>query len=135
MLAHLEHHCAVVGSHRLGRIGAIAFDFPARALLLRVLPEQIVLILIERGVAGDERVHCVVVDFVGLKLLVDPVVETDGAHFLHVTRPGAEAEPAQSLDDLLVGRQLADIGPRYNGFRRRFGTRSLRGCANWGDTQ
>ena len=127
LLTQLHQHRAVIGSHSFGRVGAIAFDDAALLLLLSVLPEQIVLILIERRVSGGEHVQRIVVDFSGMKLLVDPVVESNGAHFLRITRPSAEGQPIESLNDLLIGGQLTDVGPRYNGFLRSFRTGFLRG--------
>jgi hypothetical protein len=90
------------------------------------LLQQFVLILLERGISGDERVHGVVVDRFGVQLLIDPLVETDGPHPSNVARSGAEGQPIQRLDDLLIGGQLANIRARYNGFGRCFRTGFLR---------
>ena len=130
LLLQLAHLRDLIGSQRLGRVRAFAFHFSALALLLGVLSQQIILILIERRIIRDERVQCVVVDLLRMELLIDPVVEADRAHLEDVARFSAEAETTQRLDYLLVGRQLADVRARYNGFERSLRTRSLRGCAN-----
>ena len=76
---------------------------------LRVLLEEIVLILRKDCVLCHERIHRRVVDAVGMELLVNPFIETDGADALDVAGLGAEGEAIERLHYLLVGGELADV--------------------------
>jgi hypothetical protein len=53
-----------------------------------------------------------------MKLLVDPLVETDGPNPLDVARPGSESQSVECVDYLLIGRQLAMVQPRLGEGRR-----------------
>jgi hypothetical protein len=57
----------------------------------------------------DELVERRVIDFLGMKLKLDPFVESHRAHFLRVTGPRSEGQPVERLDYLLVSWQLAVI--------------------------
>jgi hypothetical protein len=133
LLELLAERDAVRLTHYASRVRSRPTHLLSRTLLVRVLCEEIVLILVERGIIADERRHRVVVDFIRLELLIDPLVETDRAYLEDVAWFRAECEAIQRLDYLLVGGELANIGARYNGFRRILRTGFLRGDANWRD--
>jgi hypothetical protein len=105
-------HGAVLPAHHARRVSSIATHFASRALLLSVLSKQIVLILPERRIPGDELLDRRVVDLFGAKLSLDPVFETDGADLLHVARRWPEGQTVQRLNYLLVCREITDIRPR-----------------------
>jgi hypothetical protein len=128
LLLHLlAHRHAVRTAHHARRVSALSPHLLPLALLLRVLLEQPVLILIEHRVSRDELVERGIVDLLGVQLLIDPVLETNRAHLERVTRPGAERKATERLDNLLVGRQLADIGAYDRGLGQALpGGRALR---------
>jgi len=88
----LASHHAVLPAHRAHGINSLPTYLAPLALLLRVLPQQIVLILIDRWILRDELFDYRVVELFGVKLLIDPVVETDRSHLYRIARTGSERQ-------------------------------------------
>ncbi len=50
--------------------------------------------------------HRILVHAIGMKLLVDPLLQADVLHAFDVAGPGPEGEAIQRVDDLIVLREL-----------------------------
>jgi hypothetical protein len=90
-------------------IPGLSFCEASLALRFSVFAKEIVLILLENTVPIEEVLKIPIVDTLGMKLLINPLVETDRANLLNVAGTSAERNAIERVNYLLVRRELAVV--------------------------
>ena len=100
---------------RVVRVGP--FDLTLQLLHDVVVPNDVVRLHAEDRVLSQELIGLRVVDAIGMKLQIDPLVDAHAADSLGVAGAGAEGEPVERLLDLLVGQKLLRLARDRRGGR------------------
>lgn len=108
-------HRDVTLSRARRSITGLSLSEASLSLAFSVCAKEIVLILLENAVLVQEVLKVLVVDTLGMKLLINPFVETDRANLLSIARTSAEREAIERVNYLLVCRELAMVEARLTG--------------------